>query len=298
MNTILLCVLIFLATACSSERPSTTGKQAFSGDVVSAKSEAVAGKTGSDHVLEISPRNARRESVLFVVPKDVSLADGQIEWRVNGRAVPGATSSQFSASDLKRGDVVQASVKGPGFTAVSKDVEIINSPPVISSMKFAFNPGNVISMDATANDADGDPVTISYEWSLNGQTVGTGQQLDSKVKRGDKISVKAKPYDGMDFGPIAVLDREIANMPPVITDHKEFTFDGTTYTYQVKAADPDGDKLTFALASSPNGMTIDSSTGLIKWVVPSAFKGTQPVSVTVNDGNGGTAQYNIKIIIP
>jgi hypothetical protein len=300
MYTLLLSVFIFFTIACTSEKPGATGKQLSSGERLTAKSEALTGKTGSDHVLEITPQNAGREAVFFAVPKDFNLADGQIEWRVNGWAVPGATSSQFSASDLKRGDVVQVSVRRPGLIAVSNTVEIINSPPVITSMRImpeVFKPGDVIYADALANDVDGDTVTITYEWTLNGQPVGTGRELAAKVKRRDKISVKATPNDGIDSGPVAVLDHEIANMPPVITDHKEFTFDGTTYTYQVKASDPDGDPLSYSLETAVPGMTINEKTGLLKWAVPPDFTGVQGATVVVKDDNGGAAQYTVKITI-
>ena len=46
----------------------------------------------------------------------------------------------------------------------------------------------------------------------------------------------------------------------MIVDHKNFNFDGKIYTYQVKATDPDEDKLTYSLKSAPAGMTIDPKT--------------------------------------
>ena len=53
----------------------------------------------------------------------------------------------------------------------------------------------------------------------------------------------------------------------MIVDHKNFNFDGSVYTYQVKATDPDEDKLTYSLKSAPAGMTIDPKTGAIQWNV-------------------------------
>ena len=83
----------------------------------------------------------------------------------------------------------------------------------------------------------------------------------------------------------------------MIIDHKDFSFDDATYTYQVKATDPDGDALAYSLESPLDGMTIDPSTGLLKWAVPKEFKGKKDVSIVVSDGNGGTAKYNISISI-
>jgi hypothetical protein len=83
----------------------------------------------------------------------------------------------------------------------------------------------------------------------------------------------------------------------MIVEHKDLSFDDTTYTYQVKATDPDGDTLAYSLESPQDGITIDPSTGLLKWVVPKEFKGKKDVSITVSDGHGGTAKYNLTISI-
>ncbi len=94
-----------------------------------------------------------------------------------------------------------------------------------------------------------------------------------------------------------MLNREIQNHPPIIQEHREFNFDGTVYTYQVKASDPDGDALVYSLEGAPDGMSIDKSTGLITWKVPAEFKGDAGATAVVNDGNGGIARYNLKISI-
>jgi hypothetical protein len=93
------------------------------------------------------------------------------------------------------------------------------------------------------------------------------------------------------------LHREISNLPPVITEHREFKFDGKVYAYQVKASDPDEDALVYSLKSAPKGMSIDQSTGLINWPVPPEFKGDAEATAVVDDGHGGTALYQLKITI-
>jgi len=53
---------------------------------------------------------------------------------------------------------------------------------------------------------------------------------------------------------------------------------GTTYHYDVDATDPDGDPLTFSLKSSPDGMFINPSTGLITWLPSRDQTGNNPRS--------------------
>lgn len=174
------------------------------------------------------------------------------------------------------------------------------SPPEITYVKIlpeVFKAGDTLNIKALASSAEGTAVSILYEWTRNGEPAGNGRQLAVPVKRGDRISVKVTPFDSENYGKPIVLKREILNLPPVISEDRNFTFDGTIYTYQVKASDPDGDALTYSLKSAPEGMNIDPPTGLIKWNVPTAFKGEAPAAISVSDGHGGEAVYNIKVLI-
>jgi hypothetical protein len=154
---------------------------------------------------------------------------------------------------------------------------------------------DILTVVAEATDKDGDEVTFAYEWTINGESAGNGEFITG-FKKGDKISVKITPFDGKEYGHSRILNTEINNTPPKITAHKDYKFDGVTYSYQVRAYDPDGDALTYELKTGPPGMTI-SSTGLITWTVPSGFSGKAPASVSVSDGKGGEAFYNFEVII-
>jgi hypothetical protein len=174
-----------------------------------------------------------------------------------------------------------------------------NTPPEIIRVKLmpeVFKPGDTLYVDVEARDRDGDGITFFYEWFINGELVGTERQLNSPLKRGDKLIINIKPFDGKDYGKIITLKREILNLPPVIVEHKDYHFDGNIWTYQLNASDPDGDPLTYALKEALPGMTIDNS-GLIKWNVPPDFKGKARVTVSVTDGHGGEASQSFTLEI-
>ena len=160
-------------------------------------------------------------------------------------------------------------------------------------MPEVFKAGDALYIEASGSDIDGDAVTIIYEWIKNREPAGSSKQIGIPIKRGDKISVKITPFDGEAYGKPIVLNREIKNLPPMIVDHKNFNFDGSVYTYQVKATDPDEDKLTYSLKSAPAGMTIDPKTGAIQWNVPPDVKGKTTFIVSVTDGNGGEATQSL-----
>ena len=166
-----------------------------------------------------------------------------------------------------------------------------NNPPLVEKAKLqleTINNMDVIKVVASGIDKDGDPVTFKYEWAINSELTGGGDTI-SGFKRGDKVSVKITPFDGKDYGNPKILTIEIRNTTPRIIEHKEIKFDGNLWTCYIKATDPDGDPLTYSLKSAPSGMTINPSTGLIKWNVPPDFKGKTSFTISVTDSHAGEA---------
>ena len=87
------------------------------------------------------------------------------------------------------------------------------------------------------------------------------------------------------------------NSPPVITSSPPTSVTGNTYLYQVRANDPDNDPLKFSLKSSPKGMGIDKTTGLIRWEVRKEDEGSHPVEIEVSDNGGeiGLQSYTLEV---
>ncbi len=144
---------------------------------------------------------------------------------------------------------------------------------------------------AEGNTIGNAPVLFRYEWTKNGQPVEGGGDSVSGFKRGDRIIVKITPYLGEMIGLPRMLSTEIKNSTPKVTEDKQVVFEGNIMRYQVKAIDPDGDKLTYALEDAPQGMTIDSATGLVQWPVKDDFSGNVSFKVKISDGNKGEISY-------
>ena len=60
---------------------------------------------------------------------------------------------------------------------------------------------------------------------------------------------------------------------------------GQEFIYQVIAYDPDNGELTYSLTEKPEGMQIESTTGIINWIPGEDQIGTFNVEVKVSDGN-------------
>ena len=146
--------------------------------------------------------------------------------------------------------------------------------------------------------ADGREVSYKYEWTLNGQAAGDGTDHLGGFKRGDRVGVKVTPVEGDKPGQARFLDVAINNMPPVIAESKQVSFDGKTFVYQVKGTDPDGDTVSYALENAPQGMTINSQTGLITWPITENDYGERTFKVKIDDGKSGVTTELIKVDIP
>lgn len=76
------------------------------------------------------------------------------------------------------------------------------------------------------------------------------------------------------------------NRQPVIwSSPVRDAIDGQAYVAGINASDPDHDRLQYQLVSGPAGMTIDPTTGLLRWATTAGKTGqTFPVTVGVTDG--------------
>ncbi len=187
---------------------------------------------------------------------------------------------------------------------IEKEVEngpeaLSKNAPKVDKARFLIelvNGTDRLKVVAEGSDKNGNKVSLRFQWTKNGEPAGEGDTI-SGFKRGDKVSVMITPFDDRGNGLARSLTTEIKNTPPSIVEHQETNFDGKVWSYQVKATDADGDPLTYSLKSAPPGMTIDPSTGLIKWNVPPDFMGKASFAVSVADGHGGEASQDLALDI-
>jgi outer membrane protein OmpA-like peptidoglycan-associated protein len=85
------------------------------------------------------------------------------------------------------------------------------------------------------------------------------------------------------------------NHPPTVTvtANPPEVEEGATSTVTADANDPDGDPLTYAWRA-PDGR-ITGSGPRVTWTAPTGVEGSYPVTVTVDDGRGGTASDTTNI---
>jgi hypothetical protein len=208
---------------------------------------------------------------------------------------------------------VQVTVTDPGGLTDAQSITVtvtnVNEPPTITSdgggesASITVQENKTAVTDVQSTDPDGTtegPGGLTY--SLGGTDQGafsidvnTGvltfnpapnfeNPTDSGADNVYDVQVIVTDPGGLtDSQDIAVTVTNV-NDPPVVTvpanqQHKE----GTTVTLNVIATDQDGHSLTYSANGLPDGLSIDSSTGVISGKIAYTASGVHAVTVTVTD---------------
>src|SRR3546814_9230747 len=70
---------------------------------------------------------------------------------------------------------------------------------------------------------------------------------------------------------------------------------GETYSYQLAAGDGEGQAIFFGLLAAPEGMTVDSETGLLTWTPPADASALTQVIVEAFDTRGAVTLQRFTI---
>ncbi len=259
----------------------TTKGQTWVVDVVASDGEWTSDPFGASVLIRNTPPVATFASISPDAPTtddDLALqvagqdADGdvlswRIEWSVDGR--PATEFDGFltiPAAETSRSEVWSASVRpfdgeDAGDPLVT-DVRVDNTVPVIGSVRvIPYDPTVGESICAVLEDVadeDGDEVTVTLEWTLDGVTVqtdvldpgDTGICLTIPRHKGQAVQATATPDDGFATGatvtsePVVVL-----NTAPTVkgaTISPSTGTEATTFTCLPQGeADIDGDVLSY-----------------------------------------------------
>jgi len=195
---------------------------------------------------------------------DLSFMRGPVtygyEWRRNGVLLANATGATLDLSQPAtgdRGDTITAHVTvtdAEGLTATATaSVLIPNAAPAVTVRFDNAEPrtNDILTAVVAAPDADGDPVTLVYEWYRNGTRIAgasaTTLALATYGDKGDVIAVNVTASD--DHGGVrqATASATIVDSPPLATVSLSTTSPGTNELLLATATstDADGDSPIF-----------------------------------------------------
>ena len=155
------------------------------------------------------------------------------QWIKNGIAIPGANASTLDlaiSGNGDRGEQIALRVTGSDGSLTSPavtsgTVTVVNSPPTATVSLSDATPAtdDTLVATATTSDADGDAVTLTYTWKVNGtvkQTTTTSNPTDAlglsvsgNGDAGDTITVDVTPNDGIANGNIATAAATVRAAP-------------------------------------------------------------------------------------
>ena len=223
---------------------------------------------------------------------------------LGGASAIKAVTPETGASQL----TVRISRNGTLLGQRTYDVALNHKP---TAPQGAFSPvapdvTNAVSyvQSVASTDADGQTITYKYAWSIN-STVNTSLTANNvpaaTAKKGDKLTLKVTPNDGVENGPALTLNVTIANAAPsTFAGAFDLTtvFINSTLTVNLTsppAKDPDGETVTYSYAWFLNDVAISGATAasinLGTTVIPSHTITAGDVlraEVTATDGTAST----------
>ncbi len=185
-----------------------------------------------------------------------------------------------------------------GFPAWSETLNfvVLNHPPVLSgaSISASSSPATEASIltciPGTATDSEGDPITIEYDWFVNGISIGVhSNTLDGTYfNKHDEVFCIATPFDGYDYGlPISTPTITIMNTPPGVAEiaidpAEPFDFEDISAVIVTDAVDIDGDVVAYQYRWHREGIYVTGGATLDDMHTMTGENWT--LTVTANDG--------------
>ena len=263
----------------------------------------------------IDPAEVFEDSTVSCLASGWYDADGDTEdhgvaWYVEGTLV---SEDDTIAGDLfDRGDDLVCELtpwdgEAAGTPVSSDTVTVSNTPPTIASATLSTTSPTEddtisVALGSTA-DADGDSITVSYAWSVNGVVVAAVPSLSGTYfDKGDTIVVEVTPSDGSDDGTPVTSDTATAlnSLPEIISLSLS---PGSVYTddslvASAASTDADGDSVSIDYAWYVDGSAIGAAGNTISGAT--WFDKDQQVYVVVTPDDGeaeGSSQSSSTVTV-
>jgi hypothetical protein len=187
----------------------------------------------------------------------------------------------------------------------TNDDPVITSTAITTALEDEIYEYQFTAIDDDFLNPSIERLTFSLDTAPAGMTVDPDSGLVRWLPTNDNVGVHqvsvtvfdlalANNYQNFTFTVINVNDPPVINSEPIL---EATTLD--LYEYQLNVTDVDkGDILTYSLDTSPNNMTVNSSSGLITWIPDPEQIGDNSVIVRVSDSNtSDTQEFNIKVYL-
>lgn len=248
---------------------------------------------GDTHYLEFTPDNWSQPQIIRVRGKDDCVVDGDQAYRLqflpavstdpsfDGTVTPAVTLVN------RDNEVADASLTVCGFTLVSQQT-VGDSTQYDYSARLNNGGLGISGATAHATSLDPDLVVVGAADIGFPPVAAGGQALSPDILR------VASPNDRAPN--LGALAWNIEARRPVIESTAPPTAEaGSAYIYNVVASGQGDGALIFDVVDGPEGLTIDSSTGIVNWTPTATQEGSQKVVIEVRDALGGATRQSFTI---
>ncbi len=249
------------------------------------------------YAVEVVDENNDRINLTLPVAPDGMVLDPVtrlIQWIPSADQF-GENTIEIRAEDGQGGVAVQSYVVNVTTSATNKTPQIASQPPLTATLDIPY------AYDVKGIDLDGDPLIWTLTSAPRGMSIdsasGTVRWRPAADQLGlaDVVVLVTDAQGGTATQRFTITVRA-GNVPPVIsTVPLTRASVGQIYNYSVRAADVDGDPLSYTLTRAPQGMSINSVTGLVQWTPLARQVGSQDVEINVEDGQGSKATQTFRI---
>ena len=182
-------------------------------------------------------------------------------------------------------------------------------PPVAESQSITTTSGTPTDITLKATDPDGNALTYAIASDPE-----SGEISEFDEDTGKLVYTPADGFTGQDrftfkandgsadsnTAQVTVTVGQAPSPPPVAESQSITTTSGTPTDITLKATDPDGNALTYAIASDPESGEIsefDEDTGKLVYTPADGFTGQDRFTFKANDGSADSNTGNIRMTI-
>jgi fibro-slime domain-containing protein/RHS repeat-associated protein len=264
-----------------------------------ASSPVLSGQEGAAYLYAVQASDPDGDTLRFQLPvrpegMAIDSANGTISW-TPGQGRNGTHQVEIRVSDGRGGSASQR------FALTIGD-NLNDFPRILSAPNRAGEEGYHYEYRVLASDLNGDPLSYTLVSGPPGMLIDSAAGILSwnpavGQAGAHPIAIKAGDGRGGFADQSFVLEiKKGANRHPLIQSEPPMSARiAQPYAYQVQAQDPDQDVLRYFLVEYPAGMTIDESTGLVKWTPAESQAGERAVKLAVWDYRGMSAAQSFAI---
>ena len=177
-----------------------------------------------------------------------------------------------------------------------------NAPPTAHSQTVTTDEDTPVDLTLDGTDANADPLTFAIASDpANGTLTGTAPDLTYTPSEGwsgtDTFTFTVD--DGQATSPAATVTVEVAavNDPPTARDQTTTTDHDTPVSIALAGDDPDGDALTYAVASDPANGTLTGTAPDLTYTPEPGWSGTDTFTFTVDDGTAASSVATVTVTV-